>query len=97
MIAEVCDIVAERGARLAGAGLVGIIKKLGRIQSKRSAVTVEGGLYEHYRVFRKYMHNSVWEMLGNELSDNIIIENPHGGSGTGAIFLAASQTAEPDS
>ncbi|RVX23948.1 putative hexokinase-like 2 protein [Vitis vinifera] len=97
VVAEVCDIVAERGARLAGAGIVGITKKLGRIENKRSAVTVEGGLYEHYRVFRNYMHSSVWEMLGNELSDNVVIEHSHGGSGAGAIFLAASQTNEPNS
>ncbi|KAJ9670379.1 hypothetical protein PVL29_026736 [Vitis rotundifolia] len=97
VVAEVCDIVAERGARLAGAGIVAITKKLGRIENKRSAVTVEGGLYEHYRVFRNYMHSSVWEMLGNELSDNVVIEHSHGGSGAGAIFVAASQTAEPNS
>lgn len=95
-MAEVCDIVAERGARLAGAGVVGIIKKLGRIANKRSVVTVEGGLYEHYRVFRNYLHSSVWEMLGNELSDNVIIEHSHGGSGAGSLFLAASQTQNAD-
>ncbi|KAF7129912.1 hypothetical protein RHSIM_Rhsim10G0085000 [Rhododendron simsii] len=96
VVAEVCDIVAERGARLAGAGVVGIIKKLGRIANKRSVVTVEGGLYEHYRVFRNYLHSSVWEMLGNELSDNVIIEHSHGGSGAGSLFLAASQTQNAD-
>ncbi|KAH7846416.1 hypothetical protein Vadar_013797 [Vaccinium darrowii] len=96
VVAEVCDIVAERGARLAGAGIVGIIKKLGRIANKRSVVTVEGGLYEHYRVFRNYLHSSVWEMLGNELSDNVIIEHSHGGSGAGSLFLAASQTQNAD-
>ena len=79
------------------AGLVGIIKKLGRIQNKKSAVTMEGGLYEHYRVFRNYMNGSVWEMLRNGLSDNIVIENSHGGSGAKAIFLAASQTAKLNS
>ena len=92
VVAEVCDIVTERGARLAGAGIVGIIKKLERIERRRSVVTVEGGLYDHYRIFRNYLHSSVWEMLGNDLSDNIIIEHSHGGSGTGALFLAASQT-----
>ncbi|XP_059641262.1 probable hexokinase-like 2 protein [Cornus florida] len=97
VVAEVCDIVAERGARLAGAGIVGIIKKLGRIGNKRSVVTVEGGLYEHYRVYRNYLHSSVWEMLGNQLSDNVIIEPSHGGSGAGALFLAASQTQNADS
>lgn len=91
VVSEVCDIIAERGARLAGAGILGIIKKLGRIENKKSVVTVEGGLYEHYRVFRNYLNSSVWEMLGNDLSDNVIIEHSHGGSGTGALFLAASQ------
>ncbi|KAI9164759.1 hypothetical protein LWI28_001485 [Acer negundo] len=92
IVAEVCDIVAERGARLVGAGIVGIIKKLGRIENKKSVVTVEGGLYEHYRVFRNYLHSSVWEM-----SDNVIVEHSHGGSGAGALFLAASQTQNPES
>ncbi|KAM1175104.1 hypothetical protein ACFX19_028140 [Malus domestica] len=91
VVSEVCDIVAERGARLAGAGILGIIKKLGRIENKKSVVTVEGGIYEHYRVFRNYLNSSVWEMLGNDLSDNVVIEHSHGGSGTGALFLAASQ------
>ncbi|XP_061351646.1 probable hexokinase-like 2 protein [Gastrolobium bilobum] len=92
VVAEVCDIVTERGARLAGAGIVGIIKKLGRIENRKSVVTVEGGLYEHYRIFRNYLHSSIWEMLGNDLSDNVIIEHSHGGSGTGALFLAAAQS-----
>ncbi|CAK8562579.1 unnamed protein product [Lathyrus sativus] len=92
VVAEVCDIVSERGARLAGAGILSIIKKLGRIENKKSVVTVEGGLYEHYRIFRNYLHSSVWEMLGNDLSDNVIIEHSHGGSGTGALFLAAAAT-----
>ncbi|PIN01737.1 Hexokinase [Handroanthus impetiginosus] len=92
IVAEVCDVVAERGARLVGAGIVGIVKKMGRISNKKSVITIEGGLYEHYRIFRNYLHSSVWEMLGSELSDNVIIEHSHGGSGAGSIFLAASQT-----
>lgn len=90
-VIEVCDVVAERGARLVGAGIVGIVKKLGRLQNKLSVVTIEGGLYQHYRVFRNYLHSSVWEMLGDILSDHVIIEPSRGGSGTGALFLAASQ------
>ncbi|KAG5057634.1 hypothetical protein JHK86_012630 [Glycine max] len=88
----VAEVVTERGARLAGAGIVGIIKKLGRVENRKSVVTVEGGLYEHYRIFRNYLHSSVWEMLGKDLSDNVIIEHSHGGSGTGALFLAAAHT-----
>lgn len=96
-MAEVCDVVSERAARLAGAGIVGIVKKLGRIENKRNIVTVEGGLYEHYRVFRNYLNSSIWEMLGNELSDNVIVEHSHGGSGSGAVFLASSHKENFDS
>jgi len=90
LVGEICDIVAERGARLAGAGIVGIMKKLDRIKDKKSVVLVQGGLYEHYRVFRNYVHSSVWEMLGNEHSDNVIIQPCHGGSGAGSLFVAAT-------
>lgn len=76
---------------------MGIIKKLGRIELKKSVVKVEGGLYEHYRLFRNYLHSSVWEMLGNELSNNVIVEPAHGCSGAGALFLAASHTQNPES
>ncbi|KAI7754625.1 hypothetical protein M8C21_014147, partial [Ambrosia artemisiifolia] len=91
-VAEVCDIVAERGARLAGACIVGIMKKRGRINDKKSVVIIEGGLYEHYRVFRNLLHSSIWEMLGGALADNVIVEHAHGGSGAGAIFVAATHS-----
>lgn len=91
-MAEVCDIVAERGARLTGACIIGIMKKRGRINDRKSVVIIEGGLYEHYRVFRNLLHSSVWEMLGSSLADNVIVEPAHGGSGAGAIFVAAAQS-----
>ncbi|KAJ0040197.1 hypothetical protein Pint_27806 [Pistacia integerrima] len=40
LVVEVCHIVAERGARIVGAGIVGILKKLRRIEHKRSVVSV---------------------------------------------------------
>ncbi|KAI4383462.1 hypothetical protein MLD38_009296 [Melastoma candidum] len=91
IVAEVCDVVSERGARLAAAGIVAILKKLGRTERSKSVITIEGGLYEHYRVFRNYLHSCIWEMLGNDLSDNVVVEHSHGGPGFGAIFLAAAQ------
>ncbi|KAL0377958.1 UNVERIFIED_CONTAM: putative hexokinase-like 2 protein [Sesamum radiatum] len=92
IVSEVCDIVAERGARLVGAGIVGVVKKTGRMANRKSVITIEGGLYEHYRIFRNYLHSCVWEMLGSELSENVIIEYSHGGSGAGSVFLAAAQS-----
>ncbi|KAL5714710.1 hexokinase [Ranunculus cassubicifolius] len=93
IVADVCDIVVERGARLAGAGILGILKKLGKLDTtQKSVVTVEGGLYQHYRLFRNYLHSGIWEMLGSEFSDSITIQNSNGGSGIGAVFIAASQS-----
>ncbi|KAI3978651.1 hypothetical protein MKX01_015826 [Papaver californicum] len=91
VVADVCDIVVERAARLAGAGIVSILKKLDRTDAtQKSVVTVEGGLYQHYRLFRNYLHSCVWEMLGS--SENVVIENSNGGSGIGAVFLAVSNS-----
>ncbi|XP_077233998.1 hexokinase-1-like isoform X2 [Tasmannia lanceolata] len=93
IVVEVCNVVAERGARLAGAGIVAILKKLGRAGTRqRSVVAVDGGLYEHYRLFRNYLHMSVNEMLGGEFPDNVVIEHSNEGSGIGAALLAASRS-----
>nr|XP_043608489.1 probable hexokinase-like 2 protein [Erigeron canadensis] len=92
IVAEVCDVVAERAARLSGSCIVGILKKRGRINDKRNVVIIEGGLYEQYRVFRNLLHSSVWEMLGSTLSDNVVVERAHGGSGAGTIFVAAAHS-----
>lgn len=40
MIVELCDIVASRGARLAAAGILGILKKFGIDNVKRGREAV---------------------------------------------------------
>eukprot|EP01018_Ginkgo_biloba_P002149 Gb_15682 [translate_table: standard] len=91
---ELCNIVAERGARLAGAGIAGILKKIGRdvVGKERTVVAMDGGLYEHYPLFRQYLQNAVTELLGREVSQNVIIEHAKDGSGIGAALLAASHS-----
>nr|GMC62671.1 probable hexokinase-like 2 protein [Ipomoea batatas] len=96
IVANICDIVAQRAARLIGAGIIAIINKLERLTNRISIITVDGGIYDNYRVFRSYLNSSVWEMLGNELSDNVILEHSHGGSGAGSIFLAALHSQPSD-
>ncbi|MBA0722697.1 hypothetical protein Golax_003350, partial [Gossypium laxum] len=97
LIVEVCDIVATRGARLSAAGIVGILKKLGRDtvkdgEKQKSVVALDGGLYEHYTKFRTCMENTLWELLGEEASENIAVEHSMDGSGIGAAILAASHS-----
>jgi hexokinase len=99
IVYEVCDTVAERGARLAAAGIVGILKKIGRdgTHSKwkvasecgKTVVAMDGGLYERYSKFRAYMQAAVVELLG-DASKDVVVELSKDGSGIGAALLAAS-------
>ncbi|XP_020256298.1 hexokinase-1-like [Asparagus officinalis] len=89
LVVEVCDAVTKRAARLAGAGIVGILKKLGRDGTdKKAVVVVEGGLYEHYRLFRTYLHSSIKEMLQGKFSDNVVIEHWPDVCGVGSALLS---------
>lgn len=70
VVYEVCDIIAQRGARLSAAGIVGILKKIGRCGHKlncclstddedrrKTVVAIDGSLYEKYTKFR-----ATWKM-----------------------------------
>ncbi|CAI9782560.1 unnamed protein product [Fraxinus pennsylvanica] len=97
MIVEICDVVATRGARLAAAGILGILKKLGRDTVKeggkqRSVIASDGGLFEHYSEFRNCLMNTLKELLGEEVSESITVELSNDGSGIGAALIAASHS-----
>eukprot|EP00249_Psilotum_nudum_P023537 c28914_g1_i2 orf=472-1983(-) len=105
VVVEVCDLAAERGARLAAAGIVGILKKIGRdgsvsggkvkndvIKGKKTTVAIDGGLYEHYPKFRLYLQGAAVELLGKDSAENIVVELSKDGSGIGAALLAASHS-----
>ena len=96
LIVDLCDIISIRGARLSAAGILGILKKLGRDtvregEKRRSVIALDGGLYEHYTKFREAMESTMKELLG-EASDTIVIEHSNDGSGVGAALLAASHS-----
>ncbi|KAJ0864805.1 putative hexokinase [Helianthus annuus] len=98
VIVEVCDLVATRGARLSAAGILGILKKIGKDtckegeENQKSVIAMDGGLFEHYTKFRKTMQDTMNELLGEEISKNIIVELSNDGSGLGAALLAASHS-----
>lgn len=94
---EICDIVSVRGARLAAAGIFGILRKLGRDtvktgEEQKSVIALDGGLFEHYMKFRTCMENTLKELLGDEAAETIGVEHSNDGSGIGAALLAASQS-----
>lgn len=97
VVIEVCDTIVKRGGRLAGAGIVSILQKLdedsnGAMFGKRTVVAMDGGLYENYTQYRRYLHEAVTELLGTEISKNVVIEHTKDGSGIGAALLASANS-----
>ena len=88
LVVKVCDVVTRRAARLAAAGIVGILKKIGRdgsggitggrswsdIKMKRTVVAIEGGLYTSYTMLREYLHEAMIEILGEEAAQHAVAE-----------------------
>ncbi|KAG6723526.1 hypothetical protein I3842_03G212600 [Carya illinoinensis] len=85
VIVELCDIVATRGAHLSAAGILGILKKLGRDvrdgKKQKSVIALDGGLYEHYTKFRISMESTLKELVGEEVAEHIVFEHSNDGSG----------------
>lgn len=95
IVVDICDIISKRGARLAAAGLVGILKKQGRdvpAGKQRTVIAMDGGLYEHYTIFSKCLEVTLSQMLGEEVSRNVLVTHANDGSGIGATLLAASHS-----
>ncbi|KAJ9164317.1 hypothetical protein P3X46_023912 [Hevea brasiliensis] len=107
LVVRICDVVTRRAARLAAAGIVGILKKIGRdgtgginsvrgrsdMKMKRTVVAIEGALYTSYTVFREYLHEALNEILGEEIAQHVILKATEDGSGIGAALLAASHSS----
>ncbi|XP_073302543.1 hexokinase-1-like [Primulina huaijiensis] len=96
VVVELCNIIATRGARLAAAGILGVLKKMGRDTPRqggeKTVVAMDGGLYEHYTEYRKCLENTLNELLGEETASSIVVEHSNDGSGIGAALLAASHS-----
>ncbi|XP_062180830.1 hexokinase-7-like [Phragmites australis] len=95
MVAEICDIVTSRSARLAAAGIVGILRKIGRGvpgDERRSVVAIDGGLFEHYAEFRQCLESTLVELLGEEASRTVSVKLTKDGSGLGAALIAAAHS-----
>lgn len=95
MVVEICDIVTRRSARLAAAGIVGIIRKIGRGtpgDKRRTVIAIDGGLFEHYAKFRQCLESTLVELLGEEASELMSVKLTKDGSGLGAALIAAAHS-----
>jgi hexokinase len=106
LVVKICDVVTRRAARLAAAGIAGILKKVGRDGSgggrrsdkqimRRTVVAVEGGLYLNYRMFREYMDEALRDILGEDVAQHVVVKAMEDGSSIGsALLLASSQSVQ---
>jgi hexokinase len=89
----------KRAARLAAAGVNGILKKLGKdkvssngFQMHRTVVAMDGGLYEHYKKFSACLEATLADLLGEEAASSVALKLANDGFGIGAALLAASHS-----
>ncbi|GKU93986.1 hypothetical protein SLEP1_g7532 [Rubroshorea leprosula] len=108
LVLRICDVVTRRAARLVAAGIVGILKKIGRDGSggstggrsrsdaniRRTVVAIEGSLYTGYAMFREYLHEALTEILGEDMAQHVVLRPVEDGPGIGAALLAASQSTQ---
>ncbi|RWW56815.1 hypothetical protein BHE74_00036436, partial [Ensete ventricosum] len=96
MVVRICDAIAERAARLAAAGIAGVLLKQRRVGSddgkKKAVVAVDGGLFEHYSKFRRCVESTLRELLGEADSEAAVIKLANDGSSIGAALVAASHS-----
>ncbi|KAG2292033.1 hypothetical protein Bca52824_038702 [Brassica carinata] len=76
LMVKICDVVTRRAGRLAAAGIAGILKKI--------------GLYMNYTMFREYMEEALVEILGEEVSQYVVVKAMEDGSSIGSALLVAS-------
>ena len=98
IVHDVCDIMGERGGRLAAAGLYGILKKINRTGKapnglkKKTVIAMDGGLFEHHEPYRTYMESALQELMGSDAAYEVALRLQNDGSGIGAALLAASHS-----
>lgn len=89
-------MIAKRAARLAAAGIAGVLKKLGSDPAgngkQKTAIAIDGALFEHYTIFRECLQSTLEELLGEEAWKMIELKLTKDGSGLGAALLAASHS-----
>lgn len=60
LVRQVCEAVSTRAARLAGAGIVALVEKIGKIDS--CTVAVDGSLYKVHPMFSQRYNVHVYAL-----------------------------------
>lgn len=89
----VCELVARRSARLAAAGVVTVVSKMG--VQRNCTVSIDGSVFEKVPGYKAWMDEAIREMFGSGRPYQIRLVLTHGGSGVGAGLIAALAVQDP--
>lgn len=95
LIIKICDIVATRGARLAAAAILAILKRLGKDKTNKgeTVVAIDGSLFAKYTEFKSCLQKTLTEeLLDEEVSKMVVLRQFKDASGIGAAVVAASHS-----
>ncbi|KAI8876907.1 hypothetical protein K501DRAFT_288679 [Backusella circina FSU 941] len=86
IVKTICNIVAQRAARLVAAAMSAIINKNNAID-KSLTISMEGAVYEHFPHFPDRVNEALRSMYGDRM-DQVKIIITHDGNGIGAGLAA---------
>lgn len=96
-VRRVCHLVALRSARLLAVAISSLLIQAGRAgagSAQDTAVAVDGGVYEHWAAYRRYVRDGLAEALGSKAAAaRIRMKRVRDASSMGAAYLAAAAAA----
>ncbi|KAJ1974883.1 hypothetical protein H4R34_004548 [Dimargaris verticillata] len=89
IVKQVCMMLGLRSARLSGAAVASVMSaRKDLLEAGICTVGIDGSMYEFYPRFEEYMREAIAEILGQQLTDNIVTTLAKDGSGVGAAIVA---------
>lgn len=89
IVKRVCDLVGTRAARLAAAGIAGIVRQCGSV-NEGCDIGIDGSLYEFYPSFEQRIEQGLTELFPDtpDVTKKIRLGLAKDGSGVGAALCA---------
>lgn len=88
-IRKICQMVTVRAARICGAAIVAVVRRMDPALKKGHTIAVDGSVYEKLPGFTRNVNDAITELTG-ERSGRIRLLLTKDGSGCGAAIVAAS-------
>lgn len=92
-VRRVCHLVALRSARLLGTAIASLLRQIGRDGGQGGhpvGVAVDGGVFEHYTLYRAYVRSALVDLLGPAAAATVRLHRVRDASSRGAAYLAAA-------